>query len=123
MIGESTMDAAKRELLEETNISPESCVWYDHPFMTTDAIFKRQEKEKEGNDDDDGKTTSSYEFHYVIAQVFAKTTDQFVHDDIVPDDDALDAKWYTIQDIKEMERKDRISPLVIDVINRADELF
>ena len=43
-VGEKTIDGAKRELHEETKIRPDWCEWYENPFLTTDAIFRDNDK-------------------------------------------------------------------------------
>ena len=48
-------------------------------------------------------TNDVYKFHYVIAQCFAQVKDEFqVKQNMKPSDDALDAKWWTISEIKEL---------------------
>ena len=51
------MDAAKRELYEETGISQSQAVFYEDPFMCSDSITR----------DSSGRML----FHYLIAQIFA----------------------------------------------------
>lgn len=109
-LGEATMDAAQRELAEETNLLPEACQWYPHPFMTTDAIFPNS----------DG---SSYSFHYLIAQCFAQFGEHEELPALEASDDALDAKWWTIQQIQTQLVPDKaVSDMVVGVISRAEEL-
>merc|ERR1711862_170089 len=106
-LGEKVLEAAKREIQEETNLMPSDCDWYHGgAFMTTDAIF-----------DDNGTLT----FHYVIAQCFARTKESLPV--IQPNDDALNAKWWTLSEIEaELEPHNLISNGVLKVINRANEL-
>jgi ADP-ribose pyrophosphatase YjhB (NUDIX family) len=108
-VGETTIDGAKRELQEETQILPEWCDFYEHPFLTTDAIFQDHE--------------GTYKFHYVIAQCFAKVKDETnIVSGMKPSDDALDAKWWTVSEMEELHRSNRISVDVLRVIERAEEL-
>ncbi|CAJ1949915.1 unnamed protein product [Cylindrotheca closterium] len=133
-LGEPTLQAAQRELQEETNVasSNDCCQWYPYPFMTTDAIVQN-------TDTVDG---GSYSFHYLIAQCFAQlllvgreqehttTTNNNNHETVLlllppleANDDALDAKWWTIQEIQtELVPNKAISDMVVHVISRAEEL-
>ena len=131
--GETTLDAAKRELQEETKLlfnddsssSPSSSlhmIWYPSPFMTSDVIVR--------NSDD-----TTIHFHYLIAQCYAQvvhkmgtSTDQKDFDfdfEVVPPkvaaaDDADDAKWWTIDEM--LHNKELISKGVPEVIERAQFL-
>jgi len=77
-LGEKLLDAAAREVLEETGIVVKPIA----PFTATDAIYY-DEKNK-------------IIFHYVIIYVFAK----YLEGEIIPEDDVLDARWMTIQDME-----------------------
>jgi ADP-ribose pyrophosphatase YjhB (NUDIX family) len=105
-MGETTLEAAKREVMEETHI--QGCRWHPRPFMTTDAIFK----EKNGD---------SYLFHYVISHCFAIVEGENAH--VTPSDDALDARWLTYSDINEMKDSQKLSEGVLHVIDRVEELI
>jgi 8-oxo-dGTP diphosphatase len=110
-VGETTLHAAQRELLEETRLLPEDCEWYPHPFVTTDAIFQKEDDE------------TSYAFHYLIAQCFAQTIRQPLPT-VVPNDDALDAKWWTLAEIQQNDETEKqVSKGVVEVIQRAEELY
>lgn len=107
--GEETLAAGQRELLEETNLSSADCRWYPYPFMTSDAIF--------AND------SGGFDFHYLIAQCFAQIgpCDQLPL--ITASDDALDAKWWTIDEIEaQLAPSNSVSQMVLDVIKRAENL-
>lgn len=109
-LGEATLDAAQRELTEETNLSADHCQWYPYPFMTTDAIFPN--------------TDGSYAFHYLIAQCFAQLGEYEKLPTLEASDDALDAKWWTLKEIQAQLVPDRaVSDMVVDVIRRAEELY
>lgn len=111
-LGEATIDAAQRELTEETRLSASKCRWYPYPFMATDAIFKN---------DNDG--AESYSFHYLIAQCLARLGEQDELPDLEASDDALDAKWFTIDEIQNVLVPDKaVSDRILDVICRAEEL-
>ena len=110
-VGEPTLEAAKRELEEETQIQPADCVWSPFPFMTTDAIVPSAS-------DDAG----TYAFHYVIAQCFARAIDSDATiSNVVPSDDAMDARWFALRDIQHMDDT-TVSAFVRTVIERAEEL-
>ncbi len=116
-IGESTMDAAKRELCEETRL--ENCDWLSDPFMTTDAILVSVDKETKTM----AKSKDSISFHYLIAQCFARVPkNDGLMPDVVASDDALDAKWYSLMEIQKLE-PEQISQNVAKVVQRAEELF
>jgi ADP-ribose pyrophosphatase YjhB (NUDIX family) len=113
-LGERTIDAAQRELTEETNLMKSDCLWYSDPFITTDAIFK---------DVDD---YDEYSFHYLIAHCFAqiKTKGMRSHPVVRASDDALDAKWWTVDEIEsKLSLNDDVSDGVLEVIFRAQELY
>eukprot|EP00586_Coscinodiscus_wailesii_P012491 CAMPEP_0172512566 /NCGR_PEP_ID=MMETSP1066-20121228/245636_1 /TAXON_ID=671091 /ORGANISM="Coscinodiscus wailesii, Strain CCMP2513" /LENGTH=177 /DNA_ID=CAMNT_0013292449 /DNA_START=346 /DNA_END=875 /DNA_ORIENTATION=- len=118
--GEDTLDAAKRELFEETQLesggttgssshiskNDSSCCfrldWYSGgAFTATDSIHFTT---TEGTDGDE-KTQIS--FHYVIAQCFAEIV---VMNDkgvmtmpprLIASDDAADAKWWSLEEIQD----------------------
>lgn len=56
-LGESTLEAAKRELFEETGISENQAAFCADPFMCNDSITR----------DSNGRML----YHYLIAQIFA----------------------------------------------------
>lgn len=113
MVGKATLDAARRELTEETQLPAEDCLWYPFPFMATDAIF---ESPNDGDDD-----TKGYAFHYLIAQCFGRARDGLPN--LVPSDDALDAKWWTLTSIQDtLVPEAEVSSGVLNVVSRAEEL-
>lgn len=117
-VGEGTLDAAQREITEETQLVTKDCEWLRNPFMTTDAIVVKNdsssvEEANEGN--------QQVVFHYLIAQCFARAPDGLPG--LTPSDDALDAKWYTLGEIQEnLMPNDLVSGGVVQVIERAEEL-
>ena len=110
-LGEETLTAAKREIEEETQVR--GCRWHSNSFLTTDAIVvDKQNKEQKG--------ASSYAFHYVIAHCFARipACASQKAPAVVPSDDALDARWWTLAELHDLE----CSEHTMKVINRAEEL-
>ena len=99
-VGESTMDAARRELREETGL--ENGAWHAHPFTTADAITDR-----------DGQV----EFHYLIAETFCALPEAVP---LEAGDDAGEARWWSLEDV---ERMDDVSGDCARVLRRAEALF
>ena len=108
ILGESTLDAARREVHEETGL--QNCDWHSHPFLTTDAIVT----------DDEAEDTKNYLFHYVIAHCFAKAPvcSSGKAPKVVPSDDALDAKWYTVDELQNVDCSD----FTFEVLERAEAM-
>ncbi len=98
-VGESTMDAARRELREETGL--ENGAWHAHPFTTADAITDR-----------DGQV----EFHYLIAETFCALSEAVP---LEAGDDAGEARWWSLEDV---ERMDDVSGDCARVLRRAEAL-
>jgi 8-oxo-dGTP diphosphatase len=113
-LGETALEAAQRELEEEVKFDPPLIdslqFWSAGPFTTSDAIVR------------DAKGIII--FHYLIAQCFCRVVQ---NDDsssslplVSPDDDASDAKWWTLNEIK--ENQESVSSGVVTVIERAELL-
>jgi ADP-ribose pyrophosphatase YjhB (NUDIX family) len=120
-VGEPTLEAAQRELQEETGLS--QCQWYPFPFLTTDAISSY------GTNASLLSTTTTrlaaaeqkdVQFHYLIAQCFALASDGLPQ--TTPSDDALDAQWFTLSQMKDMQKERNISDFVVQVVERAETL-
>jgi len=109
-LGEKALVAAKREIEEETQIR--DCLWNSKSFLTTDAIVP------------DRKNIGSYAFHYVIAHFFAKIPPTCGNRApvLTPSDDALDAKWFSLEEIKDIEFSQHLSKGVIEVISQVEKL-
>lgn len=80
-LGEETLAGARRELAEETGLR-DGVSWHGAPFTTSDAIYR----------DDDGRVR----FHYLIAQCFCEAAPTAA---LAAGDDALDARWFTLDDV------------------------
>ena len=116
--GEGTLDAAKRELREETGlISSQSTTtgdgniskaydlkWHNFgAFACSDAI---------GNG-----------FHYAILQCFAQLVSADAHPPkIEASDDAMDANWWSEEEVKEAEERGIVSSGVLRILKRSELL-
>lgn len=147
-LGETTMQAARRELLEETGLTAATShhnddanaddeeeygriVWDDDsgPFTCTDSVHWP-------NEDDDAKNDGRPNFHYLIAHYFAEVK-ILAQENIVDflgeekpklpilqaSDDALDAQWLTLNEIDNMVRSGLASETVRSVFVRAEKLY
>jgi ADP-ribose pyrophosphatase YjhB (NUDIX family) len=121
-LGETTMQAAQRELQEETQLLPSQLEWHASPFMTTDAIVVADGVSSSSSSSPD--EDRCYAFHYVIAQCFARvsTKDGETTIPLIPSDDASDAKWFPMSAIKKLLHAEQVSKGVIQVIERAEQL-
>jgi ADP-ribose pyrophosphatase YjhB (NUDIX family) len=110
---ERTMDAAKRELREETGLNSElvgdnknhhwALKWHeDGPFACSDSI--------------------SAGFHYVISQCFAEVAASS-QPQIEASDDAMDAKWWSADEVEVAESKGFVTQGVLKVLKRSEALY
>ena len=131
--GERTIDAAVRELWEETRLgsppddhdgtaeseSVEATIsWHtEGPVTSSDSIHV----------DDDGLV----QWHYVISQFFARVepvqsssggSDILVPPKMIPSDDAADADFFSLDDIEEGVDAGRITSGVLRVIHRVEAM-
>lgn len=129
--GERTIDAAMRELWEETRLgSPPddgdgtaesvgaTISWHtEGPVTSSDSIHV----------DDDGLV----QWHYVISQFFARVepiqlsnggSSVLVPPKMIPSDDAADADFFSLADIQEGIDAGRITPGVLRVIHRVEAM-
>ncbi len=100
-LGEKLLDAAKREVFEETRIIVEPI----SPFAAIDAIYYDK--------------TNKIIFHYVIIYVSA----QYLEGEILPDDDVLDAKWMSLQDMEKTNFEPKTLEIVKKYINLSTYKF
>ena len=122
--GEESLAAAKRELWEETGLGVQSMEetkkdfhynWCeDGPICITDSIHKEEE---------------TIQFHYVISQWFveAKCNDKKQQvsrpPTLIASDDAADAKWWDINQIKAGINRGEVTSGVEKVILRAELMY
>jgi 8-oxo-dGTP pyrophosphatase MutT (NUDIX family) len=127
--GEGTLDAAKRELFEETNLSvTQPCYpiaddatttvdtntydmkWHNFgAFACSDSIhYPRQEGE--------------FGFHYVISQFFAEVVSSSMPV-ITASDDAADARWWNAEEIQLAEKDGKVTKGVWRVLERSEILY
>lgn len=103
--GETALQGGVRELAEETKWNDkeafESLQWYDGTVCASDYVGQG--------------------VHYLIAQCFA-----VLKADSLPairaDDDADDAKWFLLHEVKEWTEKDMVSEGVYEVFCRMETL-
>ena len=119
--GEGTLDAAKRELQEETGLTTTmqqtnewTLKWHeDGPFTCSDSIHQPTTEGMKG-------------FHYVISQCFAEViaiAPSSSPPHIEARDDAMDAKWWSAEDIQHGEDQGSVSDGVLKVIERSELLY
>ena len=108
-LGETTLEGAKRELVEETRLA--GALWCAEPFSVTDAIYM------------DGAVVA---FHYVIAQCFAQVEmipEAMTPPTVVAADDAASAEWHTMEQVR-CRVKDKESTIgILKVLERAECLY
>ena len=116
-LGEKTLDAAKRELEEETGLFSHSSFdshrcnlkWHANgPFACSDSIHYSQ--------------SNGVSFHYVISQCFAEIK-SLEPPSIIASDDAMDARWWNNDDMKNAEDAGIVTKGVVDVIGRSEDLY
>ena len=152
-LGETTLDGARRELAEETefrwnnrhdivgsstptssSVQSDVCSlqWYlDGSWTTADSIvFASSETTDKGQEE---KPQSNLLAHYLIGLCFAEIKIPPALMEKKPSlsylpavqamDDAADAKWFTIQQIDEMQSKQETTPGIFDKVQRAELLY
>jgi 8-oxo-dGTP pyrophosphatase MutT (NUDIX family) len=132
--GETTIIAAKRELLEETGLGCSTAdLWKmawseDGPIAITDSIHVA--------DNDEKKETQTVQFHYVISQWFVEvlhrdttttTTTTETTTNTLPEllagDDAAAAKWWSTEEIKLGIERGEVTRGVERVISRSELMY
>jgi 8-oxo-dGTP pyrophosphatase MutT (NUDIX family) len=117
-VGETTLDAARRELWEETGLSSSTesisqsnliLKWHmKGPFACSDSIHLSQ--------------SNGVSFHYVISQCFAEIQSH-IRPNIVASDDAMDAQWLSTNEIKDSEERGIVTNGVMRVLERSEALY
>mmetsp|Transcript_78366 Transcript_78366/g.221628 ORF Transcript_78366/g.221628 Transcript_78366/m.221628 type:complete len:205 (-) Transcript_78366:32-646(-) len=113
-LSEGILAGAAREVEEECGLTAASLRWHPWPITATDAIFFAG---------GGGDRVGSPEFHYLVAQCFAW------HDPAAevatPGDDALDARWLSLKDIRCQSKDEglRFTGMVVDVVRVAEDMI
>eukprot|EP00956_Cyclotella_meneghiniana_P010518 scaffold14629_cov72-Cyclotella_meneghiniana.AAC.4 len=119
-LGEKTLDAAKRELTEETSLissqdknetESQKCSlrWHEGgPFFSSDSIHHSQ--------------SNRVSFHYVISQCFAELKSP-TPPNIRASDDAMDARWWSSNEMKKAEDEGIVTAGVASVVERSEKLY
>lgn len=132
--GEGTLQAAMRELWEETRLGAA-------PDRTGSTTSAEEIEQSEGVDavikwHTDGPITSSdsihvgddgvVRWHYVISQYFAHVESSSGPEEapkMIASDDAADASWWNVDDIKKGIEEDRVTPGLLRVIKMAEAMY
>ena len=106
-LGEGCLEAAARELLEETALGPKELRYSPWPIAATDVLVPESDE-----------NATSVAFHYVLTQFFA-----FAEADVEPHsgDDASSVRWATLAEVESGS-----FPLggdVASVLRRAEQLL
>ena len=133
--GEPTLEGSKRELWEECQLDPSSLIWYaDGAVAVTDSIHYINDDDDDDddvsaaddndNDDDDDQSNRQPQkqklaFHYVIAQCFAQAPSELP---LVASDDAADAAWQTLDQIRDKVEQGQATPGILGVIERVERM-
>ena len=122
--GERTLDAAKRELAEETRLVAQSnpnneetlgVRWHNFgAFTCSDSIHLQ-----EGSSPSTATATC---FHYVISQCFAEVIAPSMPV-ITASDDASDARWWNAEEIQLAEKCGTVTRGVWRVLQRSEMLY
>ena len=98
-VGESLIDALKREIKEEVGVEIE----VDDVACVSEEIFRNGE----------------VRFHYVIIDFFARIVDG----DVRPGSDAQEIKWVPINEVDKIEAVDFVKELVDSISKGREKIF
>ena len=108
-LGETTIDCALREVLEETAIPTVALQVHPAPITSTDAIYHDPE--------------GALLFHYVLSQVFAWVDESQLPVGVPQAGDDADAvEWVSLADIQSLGQG-KIVPQVAEIAMMAEELI
>jgi len=132
--GEGTLQAAMRELWEETRLGAATDLTGSTP--SADVIEQSEGVDAVIKWHTDGPITSSdsihvgddgvVRWHYVISQYFAHVESSSGPEEapkMIASDDAADAKWWNVDDIKKGIEEDRVTPGLLRVIKMAEAMY
>jgi hypothetical protein len=152
-LGETTLQAARRELWEETNLGVSKTLspkignggnsnlvvkWHPFPFTSTDFVQHVYENNREyypshlSHQKHPEGAPDEVLFHYVISQCFAEITvinagsnsgSVAAPPTLIPCDDAMDARWWSLMDIKSGVKHGLVSDGCDSVLERAEILY
>jgi 8-oxo-dGTP pyrophosphatase MutT (NUDIX family) len=106
-LGEGTLMAGAREVLEETQIPSNMLRFHPIPYLSTDAIYR------------DAK--GDLMFHYVISHCFAWMID--LKFNAIASDDLMAVRWVTVPEIKQQRQDNQLLNELMDVILHAEKLI
>eukprot|EP00039_Didymoeca_costata_P007045 m.95807 g.95807 ORF g.95807 m.95807 type:complete len:193 (-) comp13517_c0_seq4:63-641(-) len=103
-LGETSLAAASRELHEECGLEYGDHVhYYQKPITTTDVIYR--------------SNNEAVEFHYVIVQYFGWIKNSEISAAIRAGDDAQQAAWFELEEMKTVPTSDNLIETVEHIIN------
>ena len=122
-LGESTLQAAKRELSEETGLGPNQVDFAHHAFMVSDVIIPTPLSYDLRRDVIVKELPPTFAYHYMIAQTFCLTNPYIdVTAELIAGSDATSAAWFSLDKLLEMRDKGDVASEVVKVICRAERL-
>ena len=85
---------------------PRDVAFHPAPFTTSDVIVPEAEGE-------------GYAHHYLIAQCWAETRSPSTVHPLVPGDDAGEAAWFSLAEMRELQQRGGTTQAVLDVVQRG----
>jgi 8-oxo-dGTP diphosphatase len=108
--GESTIQGARRELVEETSFYGEDGLqWHPEPYATVDSIIP------------DSSNSGGVSFHFMIAIAFAELHADYLPN-VVANDDAKHAKWWPLSEIQAMSAEMK-TPGLAQLLERTEYFY